>query len=97
VWTYADAARRNGYSVVLFGEHGPMYRAPPADFVAAVLEMPGVTSVQITFHEGLAPAAHSMPPGGFRLAIVNGWDLNVGLRARERLSLWFAETLRVEP
>jgi hypothetical protein len=45
----------------------------------------GVSSVQITFHEHLAPARHSMPPGGFRLAIVNGFDLAATLAARERL------------
>jgi hypothetical protein len=27
-----------------------------------------------------------MPPGGFRLAIVNCWDLAVGLLVRERLA-----------
>jgi hypothetical protein len=26
-----------------------------------------------------------MPPGGFRLAVVNGWDLQTGMVARERL------------
>jgi hypothetical protein len=26
-----------------------------------------------------------MPPGGFRLAIINCWDRAVGLAARERL------------
>ena len=41
--------------------------------------MPGVTSVQITFHEDRAPEHHAMPPGGFRLAIVNGFDLRAAL------------------
>jgi len=30
-----------------------------------------------------------MPPGGFRLAIVNCWDLAVGLLVRERLTRMF--------
>jgi hypothetical protein len=30
-----------------------------------------------------------MPPGGFRLAIVNGFDLAGGLAARERLKEHF--------
>jgi hypothetical protein len=30
-----------------------------------------------------------MPPGGFRLAIVNGFDLPAALAARERLRAYF--------
>ena len=30
-----------------------------------------------------------MPPGGFRLAIVNGFDLSQTLAARERLKEYF--------
>jgi hypothetical protein len=51
--------------------------------------MPGITSVQITFHEDRAPEWHAMPPGGFRLAIVNGFDLRAALAARERLRAYF--------
>ncbi|HMA14922.1 MAG TPA: hypothetical protein VKP12_09075, partial [Kiloniellaceae bacterium] len=54
--------------------------------------LPEVTSVQITFREDRPPAQHAMPPGGFRLAIVNCWDLEVGRRARERLALSFWST-----
>ncbi|HEX7323906.1 MAG TPA: hypothetical protein VF292_00950, partial [Rhodanobacteraceae bacterium] len=63
--------------------------------VDEVRRMPGVTSVQVTFHEDWPPARHSMPPGGFRLAVINGWDLDVGRRAREKLALsfWAAQQL----
>ena len=44
-------------------------------FGRRIRRMPGVTSVQITFHEDRDPDRHAMPPGGFRLAIVNGFDL----------------------
>ena len=47
--------------------------------------MPGVSSVQITFHEDKPPERHSMPPGGFRVAIVNAFDLAKGEAAREVL------------
>jgi hypothetical protein len=30
-----------------------------------------------------------MPPGGFRLAVVNGWDLKTGRAARKRLEAEF--------
>ena len=79
-WAYADADRREGYSVVLFGPHGPVYRHPPEATVAAVLALPQVSSVQITFREDWTMERHAMPPGGFRLAIVNAWDLAAGRR-----------------
>lgn len=90
-WDFADANRRNGFSVVLFGPHGPHYRHPPKDLVASVMAMPSVSSVQITFHEDRAPDQHAMPPGGFRLAIVNCWDLEVGAQARARLAAHFLQ------
>ncbi len=84
-WVFADAERAEGYSVVLFAPHGPRYRHPPAALVASVRAMPGVSSVQITFHETRDPARHAMPPGGFRVAIVNAHSLDAGRAARERL------------
>lgn len=84
-WDYPDAGRRDGYSVVLFGPHGRHYRHPDARLVEEVRAMPGVTSVQITFHEDRDPSQHAMPPGGFRLAIVNARELDAGKQARERL------------
>ena len=51
--------------------------------------MPGVSSVQITFHEDKPPERHSMPPGGFRVAIVNAFDLAGGEAAREVLRAHF--------
>jgi hypothetical protein len=84
-WNFDDDDRSEGYSVVLFGAHGSRYRHPPPALVDAVKNMPGVTSVQITFHEDWAPERHAMPPGGFRLAIVNGFDLRAAVAGRERL------------
>jgi hypothetical protein len=89
-WTLVDDNRRDGYSVVLFGPHGVQYRHPPASLVNDIKRMHGVTSVQITFHEDRLPQSHSMPPGGFRLAIVNGWDFTACCEARERLNSAFA-------
>ncbi len=94
-WVFDDGERRDGYSVVLFGAHGVRYRHPPPDLVAELLEVPGISSIQITFHEDRPPTAHSMPPGGFRLAIINCWDLVAGLKLREKLALsfWSAQQL----
>jgi hypothetical protein len=91
-WEFDDSSRRLGYSVVLFGAHGVEYKHPPKALVESILTMPTVTSVQITFHEDRPPGTHSMPPGGFRLCIVNCWDLEVGFAARERLALSFWPT-----
>jgi hypothetical protein len=88
-WEFDDDDRSEGYSVVLFGPHGRQYRHPPPALVDEIRRTPGVTSVQITFHEDRAPETHAMPPGGFRLAIVNGFDLNAASAARERLREYF--------
>jgi hypothetical protein len=85
-WVFADNGRRDGFSIPLFARHGAAYRHPPSEAVAAVRAMPGVSSVQITFHEGKPPSAHAMPPGGFRLAIVNATDLGAGIAARDALA-----------
>jgi hypothetical protein len=53
--------------------------------------------VQVTFHEGAPPAAHAMPPGGFRLAIVNCWDLAVGRRVRSALAELFTAASEALP
>jgi hypothetical protein len=88
-WDFLDDDRSEGYSVVLFGLNGRRYRHPPPALVNDVKAIPGVTSVQITFHEDRAPEGHAMPPGGFRLAIVNGFDLRAAMAGRERLREYF--------
>jgi len=94
-WRFADEGRRDGYSVVLFGAHNIHYRHPPRALVEELLQTPEVSSIQITFHEDKAPRAHSMPPGGFRLAIVNCWNLETGFRLREQLALSYWSTQRL--
>lgn len=91
-WTYPDTGRRTGYSVVLFGAHGIEYSIDKDRVQSMKGEYPEVSSLQVTFHEDKPPEAHAMPPGGFRLAIVNCWDLAVGQEVRERLALMFWST-----
>jgi hypothetical protein len=88
-WEFADGDRRDGFSVVLFGPHGTHYRYPPATLIAQVSNLPSVSSVQIPFHEDKPPAQHAMPPGGFRLAVINTWSLQEGLAGREILRAHF--------
>ncbi len=84
-----EGRRRDGYSVVLFGRHGQHFRHPSPEMAAAVRAMPGVSSLQITFHEDKAPEDHAAPPGGFRLAIINCHDLEQGFAARRHLAQAF--------
>jgi hypothetical protein len=93
-WHYDDSERRTGYSVVLFMPHGPRYHHPSPEVQRAVVAMPGISSLQITFHEALDPQRHAMPPGGFRVAIVNCWDRAAGNAARELLRSHFAGAAR---
>lgn len=97
IWQFDDTHLREGYSVVLFGGHGIQYQHPPKDILTQLRETPVVSSIQITFHEDRPPADHSMPPGGFRLAIVNGWNLETGLAVREKLALSFWSTQQLFP
>jgi hypothetical protein len=84
-WTYRDDNRVDGFSVVLFGPHGRRYQHPPAPVIEQVLALDGVSSVQISFHADRDPTQHPMPPGGFRLAIVNATSLTAGKAGRDIL------------
>lgn len=90
-WRYSDDARQIGYSIVLFGTHGIHYKKTIIDeeMVSRFLGWRGVSSIQMTFHDDRPPEMHSMPPGGFRLAIVNCWDPEMGFKVRERLASLF--------
>ena len=63
--------------------------ASPQTLIDEVGRMDSVTSVQVTFHEDWSPERHSMPPGGFRLAIVNCFDLARGRQPARGLSSFF--------
>jgi hypothetical protein len=96
-WTFQDENRRTGFSVVLFGAHGRRYQQVDPSVVESLRKIPGVSSIQITFHQDKPPELHTMPPGGFRLAIVNVWDLEVGFRVRKDLALRFWPTHTLHP
>jgi len=96
-WVYNDTQRRDGYSVVLFAGFGARYKPPPADLLADIRSDESISSVQITFYEDRPVSAHAMPPGGFRVAIVNTWDLEAGLAARTKLGHWFWESRQLSP
>lgn len=84
-WRYEERDRRDGFSVVAWGPHSAPRRAPPDALVSSLLEVSSLSSVQITFHSDDPEAAPAMPPGGFRLAIVNCWALDAGRKAVKQL------------
>ncbi|MGQ0663561.1 MAG: hypothetical protein ACT4P2_08235 [Pseudomonadota bacterium] len=86
-WRFRDRPR-TGYSVVLFGRHGIRWRIERRA-VAGFRARPGISSIQITFNDREHPARHAMPPGGFRLAIVNCWELAAGRAVRAELRRMF--------
>jgi hypothetical protein len=88
-WAFDEPRRTDGYSVALFGPHGREYQPPPVELVEQVRRLPQVSSVQITFHADRPAATHAMPPGGFRLAIVNCHELGAGRAARAVLARAF--------
>jgi hypothetical protein len=97
VWHFGEATRRDAYSVPLFARHGSGFTHPSAEHQARVRAMPHVASLQITFHQSKDPADHPMPPGGFRLGIVNCTDLAAGLAARRELAAAFPPGLVMLP
>jgi hypothetical protein len=75
--------------VVLFGTPGVIPSVDNAA-VATMLKTAGISSIQITFDASRTADAHAMPPGGFRLAIVNCWNLEVGHQVRSELRRLFS-------
>jgi len=97
VWDYTDDARVNGYSVVLFGPHGRPYRHPAPEALDAYRAVPGISSLQITFFEDRPQNTHVMPPGGFRLAIVNSFELETALELRDTMAGEFGVCEQARP
>jgi hypothetical protein len=81
--------RRDGFSVPLFALHGQSFRHPPPHVQKAVRAMPHVKSLQVTFFEDKPPEDHPMPPGGFRLGVINATDLPAAFAARQTLARAF--------
>ena len=91
VWAFGDAPHRAGYSIPLFTSHGNIPKHPPPELQNKIRALPHVSSLQITFHENKSGDEHPMPPGGFRLGLINCTDLAVGLAARQLLATGFPD------
>lgn len=85
-WPYPNLRQeKTGYSVVLFEPHGVRHKKPSQPDIDELLGMKGLTSIQFTFNENAPPNSHSNPPGGFRVAIINGTDLEGCQIVRQKL------------
>ena len=76
-----DSSLSSGYSVVLFSDP-KVYKKPSKQTLQKCLVLQGISSIQFPFHENQDPKNHSMPPGGMRIAIVNGFDLDKCMEVR---------------
>lgn len=81
----------DGYSVVLFAPP-KNYKKPDADFIASFVDAPDILSIQLSFDEHTDFKQHSMPPGGMRIVIVNGHDLE---RCKDIRRILHEEILRL--
>ena len=97
LWHYADDDRRTGYSIPLFAKHGNNFKHPQPKQQACIRGMPEISSLQITFYENKAPSDHPMPPGGFRLGLINAWNLEAGFAAINELAKCFPEAALLRP
>jgi hypothetical protein len=96
-WRFDEEERRDGYSLPLFARHERQFQHPPQDLQQRIRNTLGVASLQITFYEEKAPGHHPMPPGGFRLGIVNCTDLATGKEARRMLASAYPRELILTP
>ena len=74
-WSLRPLHLQTGYSIPLFARHGLVPPHPPHALQQDILDLPDVTSLQITYYESKPGQAHPMPPGGFRLGLINCTDL----------------------
>lgn len=96
-WRYGDSGRSEAYSLPLFASHGHVPKHPSPERQALIRAKPGIASLQITFYDARPGDAHPMPPGGFRLGIVNSWSLPAGLEARRELASSFTDCAVILP
>jgi hypothetical protein len=88
-WLFDEPLRIDAYSVPLFIRHGKVPMHPSHAVQDRIRAMPNVNSLQITFFEGKPDEAHTMPPGGFRLAVINATNFDAGVAARAELAKTF--------
>lgn len=81
-----------GYSVVLFAQRGrSRWKKPSNVEIQSLLRLYNISSIQLPFNEEQPAEQNSMPPGGFRLAVINGFSVEECLKVREHLAESFKQ------
>ena len=88
-WHLENTPQMPGYSVPLFARHGTVPKHPAPALQSRIRALPHISSLQITFHENKSGKDHPMPPGGFRLGLINCTNLEAGFAARRLLATGF--------
>jgi hypothetical protein len=84
-WDLVDAERAEGYSVVLFGTQGSGEAYPKPGRLAAYRTTVGISSIRLTSGAD-RPHNDRAIPAGFRLAVINSFNLVEGLRVRAAMA-----------
>jgi hypothetical protein len=100
-WDLIDTERAEGYSLNLTGTHDSGSAYPRADSMRAYEETVGVSCIQLPFFDEDPTGAQGATEGrgraaaqerranGFRLAVINCFNLEVGIRVRTNLAREF--------
>lgn len=84
-WDLVDSDRAEAYSVVLLGKQGRNYDYPTLQQLATHRAAVGISSIKATPDESRATGG-SVATDVFRLAVINTFNLDVGLRVRAALA-----------
>jgi hypothetical protein len=87
-WDLIETERAEGYSLNLTGTHGSVSAYPRADTMRAYEATVGVSSIALPFFDE-SPTAEHERPGGVRLAVINCFNLEVGMRVRSAMAREF--------
>lgn len=94
-WVATEELERNegkGFSIVLSGDpERASWVKPDAAQVDLLRQKHHISSIQLAFCEDELARRHTYPPGGFRLAVINGRNLLDCLKARVDLAALFSE------
>ncbi|MEA3150733.1 MAG: hypothetical protein QOD56_1672, partial [Gammaproteobacteria bacterium] len=88
-WDLVDTARAEGYSVVLFGPHGSPYAYPAPDLLSSCRATVGISSIHLKQFDDAPLVAPAAPVSDVRLAVINSFNLEVGLRVRAAIARGF--------
>jgi hypothetical protein len=84
-WDLVDVERAEGYSFVLLGLPGSKYTSPSLQTLAACRAMVGISTVKSTLGD-LSKAETAGRGAAVRLAVINSYNLDAGLRVRAALA-----------